>query len=313
MSIQITIHGDANEDVQNHLRFLLNSTAGGSLVVTATPTELVRGATLDQSAARTIIDSDGNVMKSSEADHDAATAARERGKPAPGKSRRTKEEIAEDEAADAADAKLSEDATNVGLQANAAGDVKPAISTGDNRVGPDDAQDDADEQAEVEANRKGLTLDDLRKAVGGYQRKFGMTAIVEDVPVILGCKMADVPEGELAAAIAKIEDATRLNPLERFVVGDEPQAGAKTEPETRAYTKADVITAMMAYAAKYDKTSDQEKMAFTMEDCPRVFKMLFGDNVDKLSLIPATSEAFAKAVAGIEEMTAKDPFKRGAK
>jgi hypothetical protein len=40
--------------------------------------------------------------------------------------------------------------------------------------------------------------------------------------------------------------------------------------------------------------------------------MLFGDSVTKVSAIPDDQESLAKAVAGIEEMTAKNPFKREA-
>lgn len=87
---------------------------------------------------------------------------RERGKPAPGRARRTKEEIAEDEAADAADA------------ASATGQ---SISTGGERVNPEEAaQDAADEAAEDAANadpEKPLTLDDVKNAVGLYIERFG--------------------------------------------------------------------------------------------------------------------------------------------
>lgn len=87
---------------------------------------------------------------------------RERGKPAPGRARRTKEEIAEDEAADKADA---------------AGSSAFGISTGGDRVNPEEAaQDAADEAAEDAANRdaaKPLTLDDVKNAVGLYVTKFG--------------------------------------------------------------------------------------------------------------------------------------------
>lgn len=85
---------------------------------------------------------------------------RERGKPAPGRARRTKEEIAEDEAADAADAAAPQN-----------------IQTGGERVNPEEAaQDAADEAAEDAANRepeKPLTLDDVKNAVGLYITKFG--------------------------------------------------------------------------------------------------------------------------------------------
>jgi hypothetical protein len=108
---------------------------------------------------------------------------RERGKPAPGKQRRTKEEIAEDEATEKSEAQ--------------------AISTGGERVGPEDdeetaAQDKADEQAEVEAARKPeapLTADDVRNAVGLYVNKFGMEAATADGPGLFVSVLGDPPAG----------------------------------------------------------------------------------------------------------------------
>ena len=115
-----------------------------------------------------------------------ANVKRERGKPAPGRSRRTKEEIAEDEAAEKAE-----------------GSSAQAISTGGERVSPEDEpevqeQDEADEQAEVEASRdpeKPLTVDDVKAAVGLYVNKFGMPATNEDGPSIFVKALGQPPEG----------------------------------------------------------------------------------------------------------------------
>lgn len=112
---------------------------------------------------------------------------RERGKPAPGRARRTKEEIAEDEAADAAEATQT-----------------AQISTGENRVGPEDdaetqAQDAADEQAEVDANRDAetpLTIEDLKMAMSEYVTKFDMGAAQEDGVNIFGDALGKPPGGE---------------------------------------------------------------------------------------------------------------------
>lgn len=114
-------------------------------------------------------------------------AKRERGKPAPGRARRTKEEIAEDEAADAADA--------------AAASEKPAmgIQTGGERINPEEAaQDAADEAAEDAANadpEKPLTLDDVKNAVGEYVAKFGMEAAQGDGPGLFVDVLGNPPEG----------------------------------------------------------------------------------------------------------------------
>jgi hypothetical protein len=120
-----------------------------------------------------------------------AVARRERGKPAPGRARRTKEEIAEDEAADKRDAEQTSEPT------------QQAISTGENRVGPEDdpetqAQDKADETAEADAKREEaapLTIMDGKAALGDYINKFSMAAAQEDGPKIFVSVLGPVPDG----------------------------------------------------------------------------------------------------------------------
>lgn len=147
----------------------------------------------------------------------AEAPKRERGKPSPGRARRTKEEIAEDEAAEKAEA------------AAAPAEPKPAISTGEERIDPtnpdDAAQDAADEAAEAAAApAKELTHEDLKAALMRYKDRYGYPA--------------------------------------------------------------------------------------TLEDGPKVFGMLFGPDVDKVSKVPGDQASLAKAVAGVEEMLVKNPFKR---
>lgn len=137
---------------------------------------------------------------------------RERGKPAPGRARRTKEEIAEDDAADAAEeneAKLN------------AGSFQPdqnISASPEDRVDPensaDAAQDEADEAAEAEASAGPITLDDIRKVVGEYQRDFGMDAATKDLPPVWrkicgeDCtKLSMIPEDKLAEVHAAIRAA----------------------------------------------------------------------------------------------------------
>lgn len=168
--------------------------------------------------AEAVAEEGPNYAAMKQAHEQAEAPKRERGKPAPSKARRTKEEIAEDEAADAADA------------AQAAPTEAPAnISTGEERIDPataeDAAQDAADEAAEAEVVKpKELSHDDVRAALQKYVTRFGMAA--------------------------------------------------------------------------------------AMEDGPKVFTMLFGDEVVKVSAVPADQDSLAKAVAGIEEMLTKNPFKR---
>ena len=154
-----------------------------------------------------------------EAAHDAATEApkRERGKPAPGRARRTKEEIAEDEAADKAEA-----------SAPATGET-PLISTGEERIDPttaeDAAQDAADEAAEVEATKAPeLTHDDVRAALQKYLAAYGTPAAMEDGPKVLTMlfgaevtKVSAVPgdQASLAKAVAGIDEMLVKNPFNR--------------------------------------------------------------------------------------------------
>lgn len=149
--------------------------------------------------------------------------ARERGKPAPGRARRTKEEIAEDEAADKAEA------------AGGATEEVALISTGEERVDPADvaAQDAVDEAKEVEEHRKALTVDDLKSVMGGYVKKFGMEATQEDGPKIFTEALGAPPAGQpawkvslldgdqerLAKAVDVWTKAVDLNPLKRALAG----------------------------------------------------------------------------------------------
>lgn len=111
---------------------------------------------------------------------------RERGKPAPGKAKRTKEEIEEDKAADAADAARQQSAEDSGIQAENPEDVKPSISTGEERRAPGDPQDADDEAAETARNSDGVTtLDDVRAAMTGYLNVYGMPAAQEDCPKVM--------------------------------------------------------------------------------------------------------------------------------
>lgn len=168
-----------------------------------------------------VLSDEGPNYAAMKAAHDATAEApkRERGKPAPGRARRTKEEIAEDEAADKAEASAP------------ATEEAPLISTGEERIDPttaeDAAQDAADEAAEVEATKEPeLTHDDVRAALQKYLAAYGTPA--------------------------------------------------------------------------------------AMEDGPKVLTMMFGAEVTKVSAVPADQASLAKAVAGINEMLVKNPFKREA-
>jgi putative transposon-encoded protein len=112
-------------------------------------------------------------------------AVRKRGEPSPGHKRRTKAEIAEDEAAEKADAASIVTGTDTA-----------AISTGEARVGPEDEpeveqQDVADETAETAKAGAELSHDDVRGAMGKYVEKFGMNAARVDLPKLFALALKD--------------------------------------------------------------------------------------------------------------------------
>jgi len=156
----------------------------------------------------------GATAAEAEAPQAADKPARERGKPSAGRKRRTAEEVAEDEAADAAGVAptiasmttLPDDSTPKQV-AEAFANVRAgaAISTGEERIGPEDdpaevqAQDAADEAAEAEGGKieDMLTHDDLRKAMGDYVTRYGMPAAQIDGPTIFNAALGDVPAGAM--------------------------------------------------------------------------------------------------------------------
>lgn len=230
MSIEIRINGDNAAETLRELQGLasglLSSTSHTAAPVKPSAMDILQAA-MDKSPEDVI--SGGQIIEH-EAPPAANTATRERGKPAPGKARRTKEEITEDEAADAAD---QANATDSYSSIDAA--IKQqGISTGEERVDPAEveAQDKADEQAEVEQTRKDdkpLTIDDVKAVVTAYVGKYGMPAVQEDGPKIFVEALGAPPEGEaywkmsllpddqakLAKVVSVWQKAVELNPLKR--------------------------------------------------------------------------------------------------
>ena len=122
---------------------------------------------------------------------DADEPKRERGKPAPGKARRTKAEIEEDEAADAADANTE------------AADEMPA----DNAEPEADAQDAEDEAADpVNAKGADATRDDVREAMLAYAAAKGQPALIADMSALLAEMYSDGSVKKLSEIPEKAED-----------------------------------------------------------------------------------------------------------
>jgi hypothetical protein len=169
-----------------------------------------------------------------------AEAKRERGKPGPGRKRRTAEEVAEDEAADRADAAQAKapESTSAVSDLSVATSVEPAAETApairsdpENRVDPDDsledqAQDAADEAAETSAPAgeptKLLTRDDLRAAMGAYAKRFGMPVTIEDGPKIMVSALGEPPAGETMWKVTLVPE----DKIGKAVVAWEAAAGS---------------------------------------------------------------------------------------
>ena len=183
MSVEIKIYGETAHEALKEL----HEFSGGMPVVRAAPP--VNPAKLDEVGAK-IAEVREQPHAGGAAGDTSAAPIRKRGEPSPGKKRRTAAEVAEDEAAEAAETKQN-------------------ISTGEARVDPenpeaddseaDAAQDAADEAAEVEAHRdpeKPLTIDDVKAAVMAYAEKYGMPAAQADGPRIFVEALGAPPKGE---------------------------------------------------------------------------------------------------------------------
>lgn len=190
MSVQITIHGDSAKEALAELFGMAGGISPSVAPATAPTPVPAPGAGAAEAQFGAVV--------SAASDLSADTAKRERGKPSPGRARRTKEEIAEDEAADAADA------------ATQAQEPAANISTGDERVNPEEAAQDAADEAADEANAPAATAsrDDVRAAMTAYNTKFGMGVLTADMTAILAAhwpdgsvmKLSEIPEDPAAFA-----------------------------------------------------------------------------------------------------------------
>lgn len=115
-------------------------------------------------------------------------------------------------------------------------DDKPAISTNpeDRRPPEDDeatqAQDAADEQAEVEAARepeKPLTVEDVKAAVGEYVSKFGMAETQQDGVKIFADALGKPPAGEPFWKMSLLASASQEQ-LQKAIVAWKTAASAQT-------------------------------------------------------------------------------------
>ena len=197
MSVEIKIYGETAKDALDELSGLASGMRpAGFRPELAAPYGAGPAMTADEAYAATVAQGAEPSGAPAVRGHTVEqNATRKRGEPSPGNKRRTKAEMAEDEAAEAAE--------------NAA---KQNISTGEARIDPenpeeaddsdsasDSEQDAADEAAEVEAYRdpeKPLTIDDVKAAVMAYAEKYGMPAAQADGPRIFVEALGAPPKGE---------------------------------------------------------------------------------------------------------------------
>ena len=197
-----------------------------------------------------------------------------------------------------------------------------AISSGEERVNPEDAADEA-----VEAHSGPPTLEDLRAEVAKYIETFGVKASVENMRSIIGCRIDQVPAKEIPNAIAKVRAAiggsTILTP--NSPADDSPVPPGEKAPEMEnlfggepakslTATKEMVVEIIKVYGRKFDGSDDPEKMVIAKEDLPKVFTKAFGAGVTGMGSMPEkTPEAFGNVWRAIRDAVEKNPFGRKAK
>ena len=161
---------------------------------------------------------------------------------------------------------------------------------------PEVDEQDADDEA-AEASRDILTHDDVRILVGAYTKEFGIVAAQKNIPTLIGCAIADIPNDQeaLSEAIYKIS-----KDLETKLFDD------VGEPENEI-TEQDVRDALMVYAKKYDV---DDKMVNTLIDGPDILKKTFGPTVTALRLIPKDPASLKKAFDAITDATENNWYNR---
>lgn len=126
----------------------------------------------------------------------AGAPMRERGQPSPGKARRTKAKIAEDDAADAADQERGE-RLNEDYKEKTGQNISSGAEDRTDPENPEDAaQDAADEAAEATTAGDDLTVDDVKALAVTYQETYGVAAVQEDGAKIFVEALGTPPDGE---------------------------------------------------------------------------------------------------------------------
>ena len=241
---------------------------------------------------------------SREAEDSQEAPERVPGQPAPGRKRRSRAEVEADDVYFATHGKAIPEPV-------AEDEVEPdSIFGGDLVQSKAAAQDAADEARETAAGKTGLTLDDLRKAVGAYQSLHGTAAAIKNVPRILGKPMYEVTDDdELIEAIAKIKAATAKASTKAVTDAPAPAKIEKAKPIDA--TKEGVIAALRRYALRFDGQDRDLSAAAapcTQEDGKKIVKAAIG--VENLAQMPNDPATFAKLIEAIDLALANNQFGR---
>jgi len=215
IEIEVPFGEVANGAAEQYLRRALSAIGYEKAVAAA-----MRDAAGGMGVMQTSVSDDGEVEVKHVPVEEVREPTRKRGEPSPGKTRRTKAEIAEDEAAEAAEA------SNI----RSGSDDRPDPENADDEA--TEAADAADEAAEADADRDAdapLTIDDVKALAVEYQEKYGFEAVQEDGAKIfveaLGVPPAGEPHWKFSivptdqAVLVKLAGVWRkaidLNPLKR--------------------------------------------------------------------------------------------------
>lgn len=217
------------------------------------------------------------------------TAVREPGKPAPGRQRRTKAEIAEDETRDVAD-------------------DTPAISTGGERINPADAADEASEAAQRDEDDEETPIEKLRRAMNRYAEIVGPADAIDKIKELLGGKNPiELADDEILAAIERVERAAtegNKQAASGSIMDDAPKAKSMDD------WRAEIRAALLAYAQKFDKTTVMAQAKFAQEDGAKIFDMVWPGQTLTLSTLPDEPANLAKLVSALGKAIATNYFKR---
>ncbi len=262
---------------------------------------------------------------------------RKRGEPGAGHRRRTNAQIAEDEAwfkqrghAAVATMDLGTEAPETRAQTadpsspkSDSATTQPSqefiseslISSGAARGNPeDDAQDAADEAAESASHRRSeATLDDLRKVIGEYQKKFGMAQAAAKTLEYTGYPIFEVPSKDIPLVIARWQAA-----IEHDKPNDAKFTPIKTESGVvqgtpAPATREQVNAAINDYATKFDGSLNPVEMVITKTDIPRLMERLFGAGKNNFNAIERTPDNYGRVIAAIRAEIGKNTFGRVSK